>query len=169
MAITYRRDLNRALTTEEMDNNFETLASGSSTATTTIVTMDSGSILNMGSSPIELLPAPGAGKYYDIDKIVLEYIHNGIAYSTAANLWIGGQKYITIDKKLITTAQNQYLIIDTPNEFIDTTTLNDLERQGISGEFNLKLELTTYDYSNPTSGDGTMRVIITYTTRTFGA
>jgi hypothetical protein len=61
MALTLRKDLNRPLSIEEMDGNFETLQSsslGSIITTTVNVTNEQLSTWGSGSSEITLLPAP---------------------------------------------------------------------------------------------------------------
>ena len=49
----------------------------------TAVTVSSAEILTLSSSPIELLPAPGVGYYYDI-KLILEYTFNTTPYTVAS-------------------------------------------------------------------------------------
>jgi hypothetical protein len=49
----------------------------------TAVTVSSAEILTLSSLPIELLPAPGVGYYYDI-KLILEYTFNTTPYTVAS-------------------------------------------------------------------------------------
>lgn len=46
-------------------------------------------ILVLGTNPIELLPAPGVGFYYDIDRMILKYTYNGNGYVIGEDLAIG--------------------------------------------------------------------------------
>jgi hypothetical protein len=137
---------------------------GGSDYTETIVNISSAQILAMGTSPIELLPAAGAGKYYDIDKVVIEYTHVSTAYTS---------NYIM----LINDGGNplSYSQFSNSNSFVELT-LNQtfvdvVEGVGLSqmNTLNQALVLTTYDGVSPTLGDGTMRVKIYHKTITFGA
>jgi hypothetical protein len=130
--------------------------------TTAIVNISSAQILAMGTTPVELLPAPGVGKYYDIEKVILEYNYNSVGYSNAPQPMPSmGNFYQEISVSFLSSASNDVVII------------NDFGRdpQGIYERYiiNQKLELGDYNGANPTLGDGTLRVIITYTVRTFGA
>jgi uncharacterized protein YegL len=137
---------------------------GGSDYTETIVNISSAQILAMGTTPIELLPAAGAGKYYDIDKVVIEYTHVSTAYTS---------NYIM----LINDGGNplSYSQFSNSNSFVELT-LNQtfvdvVEGVGLSqmNTLNQALVLTTYDGVSPTLGDGTMRVKIYHKTITFGA
>lgn len=120
-------------------------------------------ILAMGSTPIELLPAPGVGLYYDIEKIVLEYAHVSTAYTSAnnfkvissVNFWDLGY----LIKDVITNADNNIGFVD----------LNDYNNTMGIVNLNEGVKITFQGATNPTLGDGTLRAIITYTVRTFGA
>jgi len=135
---------------------------GAAATTTAIVNISSAQILAMGTTPVELLPAPGVGKYYDIEKVILEYNYNSVGYSNAPQPMPSmGNFYQEISVSFLSSASNDVVII------------NDFGRdpQGIYERYiiNQKLELGDYNGANPTLGDGTLRVIITYTVRTFGA
>ena len=139
---------------------------------TTIVNISSSQILNMGTTPIELLPAAGVNKYYDIEKIILEYIPNTISYNAPSDfvrLYYGNLNAVISSK--IVGADNVYIAVITDlkhksgasnNTFIPEATdvLYGGEADGI-------LALTSYN-GNPTEGDGTMRAIIKYKIKTFG-
>lgn len=129
-------------------------------------------ILAMGTTPIGLLPAPGANKYYDW-KATIEYTHVTTPYSEPANdmMVIGGGNsyyghYTTF--WIMTGAANKANVCY-PNSDILTSD-GGLDYPASNGmEMNDSLVLTTLNGNSPTLGDGTMRVIITYTVRTFGA
>ena len=133
---------------------------------TTIVNISSAQILAMGTTPIELLPAAGAYKYYDVEKIILEYTNNTTAYSLVDDFLRVTYSTLgySIDKQVITAGVDALCIADST---YGISVGNQLFSQALLP--NASIELTTDNSANPTLGDGTLRVIITYTTRTFGA
>ena len=175
MPLTLRQTKGSPLTIQEMDDNFVYAAAGGATTTTVNIspsettysdgrpTVASG-ILAMGSSPIELLPAPGAGKYYDIDKIILERTDVSTDYVLGEDLYIqqgSGGCYYGISERLFTA----YPVVICREPMVKSGTelvYSDTEPNG-------SLIFYTWNNTNPTLGDGTLRAIITYTTRTFGA
>lgn len=144
-------------------NNLETEVNNLPAApTTAIVNISSAQILAMGSSPIELLPAPGVGKYYDIEKIILEYTYGTTAYSNAPQPMPSmGNFYSEIVVGFLTSTNNDVVIINDFGREPNSNYQNNI--------INQSLTLGDYNGTNPTLGDGTLRAIITYTTRTFGA
>jgi len=136
---------------------------------TTIVNVSSTQILAMGTTPIELLPAPGVGKYYDNVKVILEYTHGTANYNLSSDLINvrseENYKYIAlcgIDS------------LQTVNKVTDLILGGSDIDSGLGFVFggtrvpNNRIVLDTYNNTNPTDGDGTLRAIITYTIRTFG-
>lgn len=149
------------------DSILASVPAGGDTATTTVVDISSAQILAMGSSPVELLPASGEGNYYDIHKIILEYTHVSTAYSSADDLYIyQGANLYGANKQLITNEQSGFVILDAKN--ITPDTVNGLNIHE-ADQLNSAVSLGTWNGANPTLGDGTLRAIITYTLRTFGA
>lgn len=163
----------------------EVVASIPATPTTCIITIPSasdgaitysdgrpnavGGILGMGTTSIELLPAPGVGMYYEIDKIILEYTHVTTNYTLGTISYltglVGGEYIYEISSGILANGANKYgkmLELGSPDSVESLNYNNFLS-------LNSNLELTTYDNTNPTLGDGTLRVIVTYTLRTFGA
>ena len=143
-------------------------AGGGSDYTETIVNISSAQILAMGTSPIELLPAAGVGNYYDIDKIVIEYNHNTTAY-TSPDLAInsGGSLWGFVYSQfvLLAGAEDSVTKVVSPMDYNATDFITASYNQTLNKGF----EITTYDASNPTLGDGTLRVKIYHKTVTFGA
>lgn len=124
-----------------------------------------GGILGMGSSPIELLPAPGVGKYYEVDKITFEYNHNTTGYTIANRLYVyGGDMYVIIKNSLIADGYNYVGSVVPSPSFVDTVPVFQLENIT-----NSSLTFGVEGGVNPTDGNGTLLAIITYTLRTFGA
>lgn len=140
---------------------------GSSAYTETIVNISSAQILNMGTTPIELLPAPGVGKYYDIDKIVLEYTHVTTAYTLAdVYLYTSVANMPNIVNYLIKHSYDVWMKLT-----VSTNTLepNETVVYNAVDVTNQSVTLTTWNGTDPTDGDGTLRVKIYHKTITFGA
>jgi len=170
----------QALGIDEIANDIETAftainnleANPSTGYTETIVTISSAQILAMGTTPIELLPAPGAGKYYDIEKIVLEYTHVSTSYTLNGKIPCvkDGQNYgtITFNGGMFNEGVNTYAILK--GDFI--TNVNADPNGKVVNYYNIEnnnLVLTTFDAGEFTLGDGTLRVKIYHKTITFGA
>lgn len=131
-------------------------------------------ILGMGTNPIELLPPLGAGQYYS-GNIRLEYTHNTTPYTAANGLYlsIDGSNQTTIIYSLITAAgdsvieiplsgnNSYYDSLQADNNYSYASLVTNLSNNGVS--------LVHGQGVDPTNGDGTLRAIITYTVRTFGA
>lgn len=141
----------------------------SSTTTTTTINISSAQILAMGTTPIELLPAPGANKYYDVEKVILEYTEGDTTYN------LNGIDYLKINDSsnygaipivagMLNEGSSSYSILSGRNFLgqIDP-------EQAAYILVNSNVQITTTNGNNPTLGDGTLRAIITYTVRTFGA
>lgn len=127
-----------------------------------------GGILGIGTSPIELLPAPGSGKYYDIDKIVLEYTKGTTPYSqlTPNILWI--DPFFTGIDNLLNNIATFLTLIFRPGASYTLPTTSDV----VVNEYlpiNKAINLSTWSSADPTLGDGTLRVKIYHKTITFGA
>ena len=142
---------------------------------TTIVNISSSQILNMGTTPIELLPAAGVNKYYDIEKIILEYIPNTISYNLSGDgndvvrLYYGNLNAVISSK--IVGSDNRYIALITDlkhrSNVSDNTFIPEATDILYGGEADGILALTSYN-GNPTDGNGTMRAIIKYKIKTFG-
>jgi hypothetical protein len=146
----------------------------------TIVNISSAQILNMGTTPVELLPAPGVDKYYDVEKIIIENIFNLVAYSTRV-LKISDEAGIVAYLELSEHQGNLVTVVNPftpPNPipfYVDdgdggTATANvnfiknfDTDRRIIITALGFDLEPL-----DPTDGDGALRAIIKYKVRTFG-
>lgn len=173
MALQLFSILRRKLTKYEqlLDNDLQTLASAIDniptpvTPTTVEVIITSSQILNMGTSPIEILPQPGVNKYYDIEQIVLE-VDN-------ANYTFGNNFQFEINKLLFYFGRESF--VDSGNTIIFTgknpqsSTVNSGVLVSRAQIANFSVKLTTSTGANPTGGTGKARVSITYTIREFGA
>lgn len=137
--------------------------------TETIIEVSSAEILAMGTSPIELLPAPGANKYYEFDKIIVENLFNTTAYSLADGVVYiaginGNSVEFDIHPSIITSNTSSVAILKQYNSF------SVIEEGGQIGVdyLNGGLIMTTWNASNPTLGDGTLRILIYSKIRTIG-
>ena len=122
------------------------------TWTTTSVDLSSANILALFTTPIVILPAPGVDKYYDY-VARLEYFYNTTAYTTSG----GGHPYLNQGSKDYYFSK---AVIEQTQDAASTGTFYGFAKT------NTALTLTAD--SNPTSGDGTGRLVITYTIRTIG-
>ena len=140
------------------------LSAGGGSGTTTTVNITSAQILAMGATPVGLLPAPGVGMYYDIERVILEYTHVTTAYTLADFIAIYGNQttYGLIYDSLISTAESMVYTFS-PIGASDNT------GAGYAEKLNKSVVLSTVTGADPTDGDGTLKAIITYTVRTFGA
>jgi len=145
------------------------VAAGGSEYTETIVNISSAQILAMGTTPIELLPAPGAGMYYDVDRVVLENIAVTTGYTV-------GTSYLSISNSTQNIAYTASSLIGDAVDRVSVTKCADYWNDSVEGinygQFillNGNITLSTYDATDPTLGDGTLRVKIYHKTITFGA
>lgn len=165
----------------ELPDDFEEKGSSSSQAKSEYVTanelmglsyaevaMTSTDILAMGTSPFELLEAPGAGKYYDVESVVLEFTAGSVQYDFGDYLALQ-----LFNRKMITSE-----VITAPPGKLTLSIVKDIDNASITEylpitinqnqEANTPLLLGTHDESDPINGDGTMLVKIWYSIRTFG-
>lgn len=135
--------------------------------TTTTVNISSAQILAMGSTPIELLPAAGVGKYYDIEKVIIEYTYISGTYGSIYPVFQQGDKtnYGLIGWDGTTFPLESCIFV------INDTAIGSSSGYPTNSPIltNNPFRLTTNSGADPTGGVATLRAIITYTTRTFGA
>ena len=158
MSLILRRDKGEDLTMDELDDNLEYLE-GLGLSATTITELSSLQISNLHKTPVEIIPALGVDKYFDIKSIVLEFHPVTSAYTGSEVL---------------------RLVLDgEPMTKIEIGFYSDLVKCSVSikefGVFsgyvqryqpNTPLKLTT---SSPglTGGDSTIKVIAEYKIREF--
>lgn len=129
----------------------------------TIVNISSAQILAMGTTPIELLPAAGANKYYDWYAIV-EYTFNTGGYSVISNYVLGTSNTFeggTIQLNFLGTENIACILRPSPSVVSTEATY-------FGVQMNDSIVFTTWGSDNPTNGDGTLRVKIYHKTITFG-
>jgi hypothetical protein len=136
------------------------------------IPIKSADILALGTTPFELLPAPGEGTYYIIDRIAIEYIFGTAGYilPTSPTLYLDGCFDAYIDRSLITATNDTVctisgnlrntLTIGSGSGSVKVITNKDI--------LNSNLVIGTMNSDNPTTGDGGLNVKITYRIATFG-
>lgn len=115
-------------------------------------TLSSAQILNSFTTNIQLIAAPGAGKFIDVHSIVIKYnyVTSQYATNTSANIYIGNSNYTVCNNININFSENtleKLAMID------NIAPLSDVANKA------LIYEAIT---GNPTAGDGTIDVYITY-------
>jgi hypothetical protein len=136
----------------------------------TIVNISSSQILNMGTTPIELLPAAGVNKYYDIEQITFEYTYGTTSYNVPDSEFIRLSDYSTINfsitERVISNEENTITIVKDFYSVQDGVV--DVTFVGITSVVLNKGLYLEPIAGSPTNGDGTMRAIIKYKVKTFG-
>jgi hypothetical protein len=126
-------------------------------------------ILSMGTNPIEILPAPGIGKYY-IYHGIFEFTFNSSQYifgGTEGSPYIYDSKYGgTVMSSLVGGLQNSITPFSnyTPNQ----TNAAELTATVTSQAINSAIYLSTWNAGNPTLGDGTLKLKLKYKICDFG-
>jgi len=117
------------------------------------VTISSGETLTLYSLPVEILPSPGANKYYDF-KVYFEYNYNSSTYtSNLISLVDNTNKRVT----------KEFYIEGSDNVIL----VSDMDTQSNLTTVNSNLVLTT-TVSDPTNGDGSLKIKIYYNIVNFG-
>lgn len=150
-----------------MSTLIQIASTGGSEYTEAIVNLTSAQILSLGTSPVTLLAAPGVNKYYDIDKILVEYTHNSTAYTFGfpLYLYLVGGDWMLLPTSFITTATTKWTRLNAWN----TDSYGPGNAAVCRGtELNKELTLNTWNNTNPTLGNGTLRFKIYYKIVTFG-
>jgi hypothetical protein len=137
------------------------------------VTITSSQVLTLGTSPVQLLGAPAANKYYSIEKIILEYTYFTAAYTVPASdyFWINSGYYMGGDLSMLTQSVNAFV------ELSKTTSSELVGPPGITSvsftfaDYYLltdDVNLTTFSGVNPSAGDGSIKAKIWYKSLNFG-
>lgn len=124
---------------------------------TVIKTITSAQIKALYASPVELIPAPGAGKYIIIESVVVFFNYGTIAYLSGGNISItnsgGGISFVS---SVLTTTylrgMTSVITRKTPPETYF----------GQSSLVNIGCYLKNISASEYTNGDGTIKLIINY-------
>jgi hypothetical protein len=125
---------------------------GDSSWNTVIVNVSSAELLAINTTPKTILAAPGAGKYHEYEARA-EYDYNTVAYTVSG----GGSLYLNQGSKDCYFPQT--MISQTENTAAVGTNY---------GFHKMNTAITLTSDANPTSGNGTFRIILRYRVRTFG-
>lgn len=133
------------------------------------ITITATQLLTCGTNPIEILPAPGIGKYYEYEGI-LEYTYVSSDYNFGDVVGILGETsyggvYIIPSTAIWTTDKVIQFSSKSPT-YVDSTITDTI----FSAAFNIneKIVLTTYNGNDATLGDGTIKIKLKYKIVTFG-
>ncbi len=145
------------------------LGGGGSEYTETIVNITSAQILAMGTTPIELLPAAGVGKYYDIEKVVFEFTYGSEPYLIYGDdeypvISVNGSPF-RLERGIIEFEQNVILFWN--SNIVASTPVASTHCVSNVGITNQSVQLMSS--GDVGFGDGTLRVKIYYKVLTFGA
>ena len=134
---------------------YVTKSVGSSDTIETEVSFTFAQIRAMGTTPLVLLTAPGAGMYNDISGITQQYKHVGVAYTAATAS--------TVDLKIgsVVVCQNAISQLTTSVSSVIFCQISASETL-----LNTAITATTNDASDLTLGTGTLKFIISYKIRT---
>lgn len=118
----------------------------------TEVNISSNEILNLNSSPKEIIAAPGAGKYIHVVKGYIFYDYGTVAYSVSGSIRLEYESEVNQGSfnNLIDQTTNRIAIVGGVNVIGD---LQDVENQA--------LQLTALN-ADPMDGDGTIKVKLIY-------
>jgi hypothetical protein len=140
-------------------------AEGNLRGTKAVVNISSAQILTLGTA-FQLLPAPGAGKYYDIKEVILEYTQGTTPYTLTGRPQVQLDGLVLIDCDPAILQSTGYIISNNCNNEL---ALAGSYAQAYPSTLDTAVTMKTSNSSNPTLGDGNLRVIIYYNIRTFGA
>jgi hypothetical protein len=132
----------------------------------TEVNISSAQILTLNTSPVSLLlPLVNPNSYYDIDKIILEYKFNSIAYSSPAlkiqTTDLTPSSFARIDVGFISNTASSFVVLK-PSPQTEVLTSLVYERFEVTGAGYVLIATP----SNPTLGNGTLKAKIWYRVNT---
>lgn len=130
---------------------------------------DVNAIRNIGTTPIEILPAPGSGKYYEYEGVV-EYTYNNMLYNFNEMVGVLGENsyagtYILPSNVLYTGDKVMQISSKSP-VYIDAIRTDTLFQQPATT--NERIIFTTWSPVNATTGDGTFKIKLKYRILSFG-
>ena len=133
--------------------------------TEVIKELTSAQILTLGT-PIELLQAPGVGKYYVIDRIQLEYTFNTTPYifPTSGTFYLDGCFDAYVTRTILVDTQNTVCVLRANLRNTITVGSGSGSVQVLTNRdvLNSNLIIGTPNGDNPTNGDGTLKIKIYY-------
>lgn len=117
------------------------------------VTISSGETLTLFTFPIEILPAPGANKYYDF-KVYFEYYYGTTTYVSNTIILVDNTNK-RVSKEFYIEGSDNVILVSNMDTQQNLTTVNS----------NLLLSTTV---SDPNGGDGSLKIKIWYNVVDFG-
>jgi len=137
------------------------------------VDISSAQILSMGTTPIELIAPQGADKYCMVSDLIIEETGGSVGYDfTGLNMALNNNDGdFTTAMQQLSSGENEKRVFRLGALFLSSYLNNGTTDQPwlyVSSAINSGLYLTTDTEADPTSGNGTMKVKIWYTVRTFG-
>lgn len=127
---------------------------------TETVNISSAQLLTAFTSPITLLAAPEAGTYYQVDSLVFEFTPGSTPY--------GGPFQMSTSGCFRCVFEETFFALDDPTVLVASYSSNGLlDTEPICYFFPITAGLTLSTSSNPTSGNGTLRIRMTYKIVTF--
>jgi hypothetical protein len=130
------------------------------------VTFSSAEILALGTA-IEILPAPGAGKFYEYEKFILKLKIGKAVYTLAdpyLNIFENSGYSIYVNKKNITSDSNRVEISGGFLTGVDPTINKTVSYES---KINAALFIQTSAGTNPTIGNGELTIDIYYKIHSF--
>jgi hypothetical protein len=113
-------------------------------------------ILTIGVTPVELIPAPGAGNFINLIGFQVKYNFVTLAY-VSNDLWL------IIDTASESISDGFQVLTALADKFIDPGLFSGTVNQLVE---NKALTITTSDGIDPTTGDGTLEIYLTYQIKT---
>lgn len=134
-----------------------------------VVNISAAEILTLGTAPVELLPAPNAYHYYDIDSIILEstdadYVEGVTPIGDFIKIVQGNLTYFT-STKLLLNGESCVALVKTSGAHVVAVDSLVVDVEYILTPSPVFMYLN--DGVNPDSGTGTIRAIIKYRLREF--
>lgn len=138
----------------------------SSEYTKIVIPITSEQIRALGTNPVKLLEEPGAGKYYIINQVILEYTFNNVAYivPSSPTIYLDGCFDSYIDISFLTSVTNSVCSISGNLRNTITVGSGSGSVKIITNKdiLNTPLIIGTTNGDNPRTGEGTLNVIIEY-------
>ena len=130
----------------------------------TEVDLTSPQILSLASTPVQILATAGTGSYYDIEKVAIQYDAGTASYA------VNGSEFISM------MSSGSSAVFSCPDtlitESVDSIALRSQSDVGdynyVSESYNLSMLTSTQSVgTDPTTGNGTLKVKVWYYNRTF--
>lgn len=127
---------------------------------TETVNVSSEQLLSAFSSPITLLAAPAAGTYYEIDKLVFEFTPGSTPYDGPFLMSTSGCFRCVFEETFLQMVTQSVLVASYSSGGL-------VDDEPICQFFPITSGLTLSTSSDPTAGNGTLRIRMTYKIVTF--